>query len=84
MASTRQKNPSLCSDIKALKGRPAKDSPGGVSGSCGQGWVLPSSLFLLALEIGAGGYFCITPVSRTPWELQGAGSELPGGVWGGK
>lgn len=76
MASTRQKNPSLCNDIKALKGRPAKDSPGGVPGSCGQGWALPSSPFLLALEIGAGSYLCVTPVSRTPWELQGAASEL--------
>ncbi|RLV63452.1 hypothetical protein DV515_00018257 [Chloebia gouldiae] len=78
MASTRHKNPSLCNDIKALKGRPAKDSPRGVPGSCGQGWALPSSLFLLALEIGAGGCFWIIPASKTPWELLGDGSELPG------
>lgn len=68
--STRQKNPSLCSDFKALKGRPAKDSPGGGSGCCGS--------LLLPLEIGAVGCFCVFPVSKTWWELQGAGSELPG------
>lgn len=38
--------------------------------------VLPSSFFLLPLEIGALGYFCVLPVSKTSRELQGTSSEL--------
>lgn len=46
---------------------------------------LPPSFSLLPLEIGALGYFCVLPVSKTSRELQGAGSELLGrGIWGGK